>query len=214
MNEKKHPAELPFTPFTEDGPLYPPVPFPRSSDMTNGGLAAGTPLSLQGHVYDFRRQPVANALVEVWQADSNGYYTHPRAIGPDALDPYWQITPDQLDSNFLYFSSVETDASGHYAFKTIVPRWYHVLGTDRAAHIHMKVRSEQNGVVTTEIYFSGEEQDGLRGRDRVFGTRLDEAALVVELTQAEGAGGASAGLVCHRDIVFRYWQIRRQIRLF
>ena len=203
MNRTDPPADIRFTPTTQDGPVYPPVPFPRSSDLTNGGSAVGTPLSLHGYVYDYNRQPVANAVVEIWQADVNGYYKHPRAAGPDALDPYWRITADQLDSKFDYFSSVETTGSGRYSFQTIIPRWYHVFGTDRAAHIHIKVRSVDNGVLTTEIYFPGDEHAERRDSDSIFGSRLDADDLIVDLNSADEKGAGSPGFSCQRDIYFR-----------
>lgn len=198
MSSSQEVSGIPFTTATEDGPLYPPVPIPHVADLTNNRTATGTPLLLHGQVFDYRMRPVPNAQVEIWQTDANGYYTHPRAIGPDALDPYWAITEQDLDPNFRYFGAVETDPAGAYAFQTIVPRWYHVFGTDRAAHIHMKIRSLQNGVLTTEIYFSGVEQEGLRNRDAVFSRHSATAGLVVELTPNNNA----EGLVCNRDIRF------------
>lgn len=198
MADSSNDSDLSFPAATEDGPLYPPFPFPVSSDLTNDGRAVGTPVLLQGHIYNYRNDPVPNALVEIWQTDSKGYYKHPRVMGPDALDSFWNITPDDLDPNFLYFSSVRTNSEGHYAFQTILPRWYHVFGTDRAAHIHVKVRSEQNGVFTTEIYFDGNDHDEIRNRDTVYSRHPGTSGLVVTLTQDK----TTDGLVCTRDIRF------------
>ena len=96
------------TPFTEDGPLYPPDAIPRRQDLTNDGKASGQPLVLMGIISDFRNEPVSSTLVEIWQADSNGYYDHPRARGEDAFDDFWKISADDLDPNFRYFGAVET----------------------------------------------------------------------------------------------------------
>ena len=192
---------------TEDGPLYPGEAFPTSSDLTNDGKAAGDSLWLYGRVLNFRQEPVSGAVIEIWQADHHGYYKHPRAMGPDALDPYWEIGPDQLDPNFLYFSSVASDPEGRYLFKTIMPRWYHVFGIDRAAHIHIKVRSQQNGVLTTEIYFPGTEQDQIRERDRVFQGRTQKSDLITAL-ESEVRGEHfelstnPSTVYCRHDLVF------------
>ena len=133
------------TPTTEDGPLYPPDPFPWVSDLTRAhgkaGVAVGQPLYIYGQVLNHFCEPVSDAIIEIWQADNNGFYKHPRAIAPGAIDPFWEITLDQLDPFFKYFSKVKTDKDGHFSLKTIVPRWYRVFNINRAAHIHFKVRS-------------------------------------------------------------------------
>jgi protocatechuate 3,4-dioxygenase beta subunit len=157
-----------LTPFSGDGPLYPPEAIPRRWDLTNGGEANGELLILMGVVSDLKRTPVPRTLVEIWQADANGYYDHPRARGEDPLDEYWKIGRDDLDQNFQYFGSVETSPKGIFWFQTVRPRWYHVLGTDRAAHIHFKIRSSDHGVLTTELYFPGEMHDLRRVSDKIF----------------------------------------------
>ena len=173
------------TPFTEDGPLYPPGPFAWASDLTRipgkQGLATGQALYIYGQVMNHQCVPIRDAVVEVWQADHNGYYKHPRAVAPDAIDPFWEIRPDQLDPFFQYFSKVKTDSNGRYLLKTIIPRWYRVFEINRAAHIHFKVRSIDNGVLTTELYFPGEKQTELQANDRVFQSRRNRDELIVSL---------------------------------
>lgn len=181
-------AACTVTPTTEDGPLYPPYPFSWVSDLTRipgkAGVATGQPLYIHGQVLNHQCVPVPNAVVEIWQADNNGYYNHPRAIAPGAIDPFWEISPDKLDPFFQYFSRVKTDENGRYLIKTIVPRWYRVFEINRAAHIHFKVRSTNNGVMTTELYFPGEEQTELQAQDRVFQSRHNRSQLVVSLESA------------------------------
>jgi len=173
------------TPITEDGPLYPPGAIPNRADLTNDGKALGQALVLMGIISNYRSEPLAGASVEIWQADSNGYYDHPRARGEDALDDYWKISLDDLDPNFRYFGSVETDSNGIFWFRTVIPRWYHVFGTDRAAHIHAKLRSMENGVLTTELYFPGEDDEFHREQDLVFGTRMQQSDLLVEFLESK-----------------------------
>ncbi|MEM9103111.1 MAG: hypothetical protein AAGB12_12385 [Pseudomonadota bacterium] len=166
-------------PMTEDGPLYPPEPIPRRADLTNGGRANGELFILMGVIYNHQKIPVKNAIVEIWQADSLGYYDHPRARGPEAMDEYWHIERQDLDPNFAYFGSVKTDANGVYWFKTVIPRWYKVFNYIRAAHVHIKVWSKNNGVFTTEVYFPGDEQESVRASDKVFAGRRQKSKLMV-----------------------------------
>jgi len=162
-----------ITPATEDGPLYPAEDIPWASDLTRmpgrSGTAQGQIAYLFGQIKSFDCRPVSDATIEIWQADNNGYYKHPRHTAPNGLDPH-----------FRYFAKVRTDAAGRYMLKTIVPKWYRIFEIDRAAHIHMKVRSPNHGVVTSEIYFSGEDQDELRQRDPVYQSRRGKEKLVVQ----------------------------------
>ena len=200
--------ELRFrTPTTEDGPLYPPEPIPRRTDLTNGGKAKGELLILMGVIHDHRRTPVSGAVVEIWQSDNNGYYDHPRARGSDALDEYWKIERSDLDPNFRYFGSVETDTNGVYWFQTIIPISYRIFGFDRAAHIHMKVRSINHGVLTTEVYFPGDDEETNREGDRVFQSRQHKSDLIVNFTNykehmLEGVPELDSAKYCRRDIFF------------
>ena len=101
-----------------------------------------------------------NATVEIWQTDFNGNYRHPRGWGQDQLDPH-----------FGYFGKVKTDARGFYFFKTIRSRWYSLFGARRAAHIHIKMRHLEHGVLTTEAYFDNASHHEIAPKDRVFLSR-------------------------------------------
>ena len=196
-----------LTPPTEDGPLYPSVDIPVRSDLTRGGQAIGHQLLLMGVVFDFKRNPVSDTRVEIWQADCNGYYDHPRARGADALDDYWKISPNDLDPNFAYFGATHTDVNGIYWFRTIFPRWYHVFGTDRAAHIHLKMKNIENGVLTTELYFPGADEDAHRVNDRVYSSRRQQADLIVELQESSADRLSDVPLMtavryCRKDLMF------------
>ena len=206
MTDEKGPPHL-VTPLTEDGPFYPPGAIPKRSDLTNDGKARGQALVLMGIVSNYRREPVSGAVVEIWQADSNGYYDHPRARGEEALDDHWKIAMNELDPNFRYFGAVETGPDGVYWFRTIMPRWYRVFGTDRAAHIHAKLRSQENGVLTTELYFPGEEHETHRAHDRVFGSRIQKQDLLVEVLSSDDERLPGVPLIedaqyCRKDMSF------------
>jgi len=175
-----------LTPTTEDGPLYPPEPIPRRADLTNGGKAKGELLILMGVIYNHRRSPVSGAVV---------------------VDKHWEIGREDLDPNFSYFGSVETDSNGIYWFHTIIPRSYPVLGIDRAAHIHMKIWSKMNGVLTTELYFPGNEHKSRRDVDKVYQGRHQKSDLIVNFTSynenmLDGVPELDSAKYCRRDIFF------------
>ena len=154
---------------TDDGPLYPPGEIPWLSDLTqlpgSSSRPAGQLLYLFGRIRDHRCRPLAGATVEIWQADDSGNYKHPRVARPNQLDP-----------NFGYFGRVRTGEDGSYLFKTIVPRAYNLGDIRRAPHIHLKMGSLTNGVLTTEMYFEVDEDEQVRSIDPVFSRRRKETS--------------------------------------
>ncbi len=149
---------------TEDGPLYPTVEIPWLGNLVElpgkSARAKGETLYLFGQIFDTKGRPLDNASVEIWQTDFNGNYTHPRGWNQDQLDP-----------NFGYFGKVSTNSEGFYVFKTIRPRWYSLFGFPRAAHIHIKMRHRDHGVLTTEAYFQNASHEEIAPKDNVFLSR-------------------------------------------
>jgi protocatechuate 3,4-dioxygenase beta subunit len=193
-------SKLPYIGITEDGPLYPPVEIPWLKDFTSINGPANKPtgqvLYLFGRILDVDGRPLPNATVEIWQSDTNGRYKHPRA-GEQT----------KLDANFGYFGRVKTAADGTYLFKTIRPRWYDMFGTRRAAHIHLKMRHVEHGVLTTEMYFEGKEEDEIRSKDRVFQSRFTPDKLIVPVESPKQHASLDikfedAAICCKYDLAF------------
>jgi protocatechuate 3,4-dioxygenase beta subunit len=163
-------GKVPYIGITEDGPLYPPVEIPWLKDFTSvggpGNKPEGDVMYLFGRILSSKGRSIQGAVVEIWQADNSGFYKHPRVQG-------------KLDPNFGYFGKVKTARDGSYLFKTIIPRWYNVFGITRANHIHIKMRHKDHGVLTTEMYFAGKEQDDIRKKDPVFKGRRNADRLIV-----------------------------------
>ncbi|MEM7504101.1 MAG: intradiol ring-cleavage dioxygenase [Pseudomonadota bacterium] len=189
------------TPSTEDGPLYPATDIPWTHDLTRvpgrSGRATGQVVYLFGEVMDVACQPVADATVEIWQADHRGYYKHPRHSAPLGLDPF-----------FGYFGRVRADHLGRYRLTTIVPSWYRIFDIERAAHIHIKVRSPQNGVFTSEVYFAGDDQDSKRATDPVFQSRRNKEQLIIDTASAVADFGRDVpredgAAYCRFDVAYR-----------
>ena len=139
-------ATLAFTPPQILGPFYPLKELAQNSDLTKvpgrSGRAAGQVLNVMGRVLNLDGEPVGNAEVEVWQANSYGRYTHPS-----------DTNPAPLDLNFEGSAILTTDSEGRYRFKTIKPAAYPV-GPNfiRPAHIHFQVSGKQDRLVT-QMYF-------------------------------------------------------------
>jgi protocatechuate 3,4-dioxygenase beta subunit len=79
--------------------------------------------------------PLANAGVELWHCDAQGYYSGISGENPGGGG---QPTGDEnLETTFLRGIQI-TDPDGMVEFATIYPGWY----TGRTVHIHMKVHVE------------------------------------------------------------------------
>lgn len=150
------------TPRQTGGPFYPTKRGEADPDLTQvqdrGGRAAGEVISVRGRVLDQEKKPIADAVVEIWQANSYGRYDHERDAG----------NPRQLDPNFQGWAEILTNERGEYGFKTIKPGSYPVDGRGgwtRPPHIHFKVSRRGYHEITTQMYFADEplnERDGIR----------------------------------------------------
>ena len=139
-------AELPKTPRDYTGPFYPKGPRNRESDLIVGEPRAEV-LHLSGRVLAPDGSPLTGTLVDIWQADPNGRYKHPRDRGQDSLM-----------EEFLYWGEASTDAEARFRFRTYVPGRY---SARPAQHIHYKVWRDRTELLTSQIYF--DELGGARG---------------------------------------------------
>lgn len=170
-----------ITPAQQEGPYYPvEKPAERDNDLVTvagaAGPAAGDVLSLAGVVYDANGTPLEGVTVEIWQTDGSGIYLHPNDPGFEGRDP-----------NFQFYGESVTGADGVYSFRTLLPGLY----GSRPRHIHVKVRRQEEPLLTTQFYFGNEIS--LPG---------DEAHLLIDLAPAEDDEGNPIW-VGARDIVLR-----------
>jgi protocatechuate 3,4-dioxygenase beta subunit len=120
-----------------EGPFFKPSS-PERADLIEPGMA-GQPLELVGFVLSRGCKPLSDAIVDIWQADDKGDYDN---------------------SGFRLRGHQRTDAEGRYRFRTIVPGAYE----GRTRHIHVKVAPPAGRLLTTQLYFPGDEKnrkDGL-----------------------------------------------------
>lgn len=145
------------TPEQTIGPFYPHVKNGDGDvDLTTiqgkESQAEGAVILVRGKILDENCRPIENALVEIWQANHRGRYSHEG----DASNPV------PLDPNFEGWGEMSTDADGSYGFKTIKPGAYsfddpEVVENWRTPHIHFKVSRRGYHEIITQMYFEGEE---------------------------------------------------------
>ncbi len=133
-----------------DGPFYPVAIQDSDWDLTRVSGAAdraeGEVIEIVGQVLDSQCQPLPGCVIEIWQANVHGRYSHPRDRADDR----------PLDPNFQGYARLPTDKEGRYRFVTIVPGSYAAMGDwVRPPHIHYKVHAPFNPSLTTQMYFAG-----------------------------------------------------------
>lgn len=197
----RHPAEplviIPQTLSERSGPVFGPDT-PRASDADLTRQHAGTPrgrrIVVSGRVLDDRGRPVAGTLVEVWQANAAGRYTHKDDRHEAPLDP-----------NFSGAGRTLTDRDGWYRFVTIHPGpypWLNHPDAVRPAHVHFSLFGESFlSRLVTQMYFPA---DPLLAFDPIYQSVPDprgRARLVAATDPSLAGDGAEAGY--RFDLVIR-----------
>ncbi|HWG84393.1 MAG TPA: hypothetical protein VNT60_02830 [Deinococcales bacterium] len=129
------------TPAAAEGPYYK-AGAPERSDLA-ATTKGGTPFTLSGKVLDTNCKPIANAVVDFWQADASGNYDN---------------------AGFALRGKVRTDANGTYRVLTVLPGLY----PGRTAHIHVKVTPPGGATLTTQLYIPN---TAANAGDRIYDAR-------------------------------------------
>jgi hydroxyquinol 1,2-dioxygenase len=143
------------TPSTIEGPFHVAEPPP---DMANGSnmaaSAPGIPCFVSGTVTGLAGEPIAGAMLDVWQTDGDGLYEDQR----DDIEGPWMRA--------LY----RTRADGSYAFRTVVPISYTIpmdgpvgelmnrtnMEHMRPAHMHFAIEAPGYHSLVTHIFEAGD----------------------------------------------------------
>jgi DNA uptake protein ComE-like DNA-binding protein len=149
-------------------------------------LTAGQAFQLQGQVMDTAGNPIKDAVVEIWQTDSNGNYNHPNDAPTSALD-----------KTFQYFGTATTDEKGYYAFLTIKPAAYE----SRPPHIHLRVKIAGAEALTSQFYF--EEDRKMAEADGVFRAGGEGDSLFLQAKQTPDTSGKAIWLATGNLILQR-----------
>jgi protocatechuate 3,4-dioxygenase beta subunit len=138
----------------------------------------GEPLIVRGRVTDLEGRPIKGSLLDVWQANDEGFYdVQQKGVQPDM----------NLRGVF------ETGADGSYWFKSVKPRFYPIpddgtvgkmlaaLGRHpfRPAHIHFIVGADGFRPITTHVF---DPDDPYLSSDAVFGVK---ESLIVEFKKVD-----------------------------
>jgi protocatechuate 3,4-dioxygenase beta subunit len=137
-----------------EGPYYK-EGAPESANLVTDGMA-GTRLLLTGLVVSTDCSPIADAKLEIWQADSTGTYDN---------------------AGFSLRGYVMTDGDGRFTIETIVPGEY----PGRTEHIHVKVTPPGGSTLTTQLYFPGttaNDGDGIFDASLLLGITEDGDRLI------------------------------------
>lgn len=121
---------------------------PAMADLTaqHTGAPQGQRIIVAGQVLDERRRPVANTVVEIWQANAAGRYIHAKDQWDAPIDP-----------NFTGMGRAITDDQGRYQFVTVRPGAYPWGNHDNAwrpSHIHLSLLGPAFATrLVTQMYF-------------------------------------------------------------
>jgi protocatechuate 3,4-dioxygenase beta subunit len=124
--------ELPETDPTGEGPAYKPGA-PDRDDFLEPGLD-GTPLVLSGRLLNTHGEPLAGAVLDVWEARMDGHYDF---------------------KGFTLRGKVHSGNDGRYHVRTVVPQAYNTDMGNRTAHIHVKASAPGHKLMTTELHIKG-----------------------------------------------------------
>lgn len=130
-----------------------------AGDQLADDLVPGERIRIVGRVFDGAGNPVDDALIEIWQADSQGRYAHPADGRPS-------------NSRFRGFGrfGTGTDPENRFVFHTVKPG---AVDPGQAPHINVIVF--MRGLLShvhTRIYFSDEAE--ANGRDPVLNAVPEE----------------------------------------
>jgi len=118
------------------------------SNILTGDGTRGERITIEGRLIDGADDPVPDAMIEIWQANSEGRYAHP-------FDRRNEVA---LDSNFQGFGRTHTGDDGSFYFETIKPG--RVPGTGNSLQApHIGIIVFARGMLShlyTRLYFSDE----------------------------------------------------------
>ena len=184
------------TPSAVLGPFYvdgPPA-VEHGADLAVG--LPGTPLWVDATVLDTAGSPVADAVVDVWQSNEDGFY---------------DVQLPELDGPVLR-ARFRTDADGRVVFWSILPAAYPIPADGpvgqmleavgrhpfRAPHLHFMIAAPGHRTLITQLFVRG---GGYLDSDTVFGVKDD---LVVDFAEQHGPTPDGRGAAVWRRVDFTF----------
>ena len=160
--------------------------YPLGANISLDGK--GEPLLVKGRVTGTLGDPVRGAILDVWQANADGFYD----VQQQGVQPDWNLR-----------GVFETNANGEYWFRTAKPRWYPIpddgpVGKllaslrrhpNRAAHLHFIVKAAGYDTLITHLF---DPDCRFLHEDAVFGVKH---SLIADFIRVNDPGQAvSVGL--------------------
>jgi hydroxyquinol 1,2-dioxygenase len=178
--------------FTDDAP-----DIGLGEDIAQG--ASGEPCWVEGQVMDTRGRPVGGAVIEVWEADEDGFYDVQYSDGRTAGR-----------------ARLTADGDGRYGFWSVKPAPYPIPGDGpvgellaatrrsrmRPAHIHFMVSAPGYHTLVTHVFLAGSPH---LDHDAVFGVK--ESLIEPFAEQPPGVGPGN------RRFDQRWWKLVFNVRL-
>jgi hydroxyquinol 1,2-dioxygenase len=198
--QMNHQFDRRATPATVLGPFHiegsPELEF--GGDMSEG--VPGQPLFVHGSVRDIDGKAVGGALLDVWQADTDGAYES-------------QLDVDEARLRARYRSRED----GSYCVRTIAPKGYTIpmdgpvgelisrtdISHYRPAHVHFLVTADNCEPLITHLFQDGAEY---LDSDVVFGTKAELVVPFVERdagTTPDGGKSTEPWVDAHYDFVLQ-----------
>lgn len=117
------------TPSQTVGPFFRPALIEAGAENLVREETRGERVTIEGRVIDGDGAPVTDAMLEIWQANSEGRYDHPDDDQEKLLDPH-----------FHGYGRAATDTQGEFRFHTIKPGPVPGIdGTLQAPHINVSI---------------------------------------------------------------------------
>ena len=161
----------------------------------------GEDMVISGRILDTDGKPIENAVIDVWQANDEGFYdVQQKGIQPD----------------FNLRGIFRTGADGHYWFRAVKPKFYPIpddgpvgqllaqLGRHpyRPAHLHYIIKADGFETLTTHIF---DPDDPYIHSDAVFGVK---ESLLAEFRLKEDAGRARV-----LEFADKFWDVEHDFVL-
>jgi hydroxyquinol 1,2-dioxygenase len=178
------------TPSTVEGPFHVPdaPPFANGADMAAN--APGITCFVSGKVSGLSGEPVAGAMLDLWQTDGEGLYEAQR----EGIDGAWM--------RGLY----RTQADGSYLIRTVAPIAYTIpmdgtigelmnrtnMSHMRPAHIHFAINAPGYHGLVTHLFQAGDEWID---DDAVYGVK---EPLIVEFKKMPAGSKAPSGEIMNQ----------------
>lgn len=151
MSDVMTDRRLPQTPWQTVGPFFHYALPWEGGETLIGSNPAGEKILIRGQVLDGEGNPIPDALIEIWQANSAGRYAH-----PDDTQ-----TGKVADARFVGFGRCPTDADGMFSFYTIRPGAVPGPGNSQQAP-HIAIGVFGRGLLrrlVTRLYFPESESN-------------------------------------------------------